>query len=53
VDGFDELRKQLVDMGYEASLVDEVLAQMRAEEEMEARRSATVQVDAQANHDDG
>ena len=53
MDGFEQLRKQLLAMNYDADLVDDVLARMRAEEEHEARRPATVQDDAPTRPDDG
>lgn len=53
MDGFEELRKKLLALKYDADLVDDVLARMRAEEECEARRPATVQDDSQTNLDEG
>jgi hypothetical protein len=51
LDPFDELRRLLVDMKYDEREVDFVLAQMRAEEELQARHSAAVQCDSQAKSD--
>jgi hypothetical protein len=52
LDCFEQLRVHLLSMGYDAAHVDEVLARMRAEEELEARRLATVQDDAQTSTED-
>lgn len=53
MDGFEQLKKQLLAMNYDAAHVDEVIARMRAEEEFETRQPVTVQDDARTSSDDG
>ena len=52
MEAFDELKRQLLSMGYPEQEIDDVLARMRAEEQQEALHHATMRDDARTSSDD-